>query len=207
MMIGNFNDELSRSPYGNKFLAMQRPETFEAFDQFIKKEKPKLVVEIGTAYGGLSFALFNACKRYKTKFITYDIIKNASSEELFAEGVDFRVENIFFDGTPSWQEYTLRPAVLAEFDSYKSPRIFLCDGGNKVGEFNAFAKIVRSGDILMAHDFAYNKQHHQKNLNEGIWAWAEILEDDIRYSLQQYQLSYYNMSTWEKLAWACTKKG
>lgn len=204
-MIGNFNDELARSPYGD-FLAMQRPEVFDAFNSFIKKEKPSLIVEIGTAFGGLALALHRFCQNHKCKFITYDIYKNSTSSKLTDNNVDFRIEDIFYNGIPSWKEYTIREKVLEEFNSFSPPRIFLCDGGNKIAEYNAFSKIVKPNDIIMAHDFAYDDSHAHRNIKEGIWAWTEIKEQDIKFSMNHYSLEYYQMKTWEKLAWVCTRK-
>ena len=202
-MIGNFNDENSRSVF-HGFLAMQRPEVEQAFKEFIEREKPTLIVEIGTAFGGLAMALHK--NALNAKFITFDIYENSSSHELYNHDVDFRVENIFYP-VQTWNEpYRLRSNIKKEFNKYKSPRLFLCDGGSKISEYNCLAKFLRSGDILMAHDFAYNEKFSKINLDEGVWAWSEIMNCNIIDVMQQNSISYYDMRTWEKLAWACTKK-
>ncbi len=191
-----FNDELSRSPY-REFLACQRPEVFDAFRDFIEKETPSLILEMGTAFGGLSLSLFESSSVISCKFITYDIVENSTSSQLRKYGVDFRIENIFND------DYSLKESFLEYFDTFKSPRLILCDGGWKIGEFNAFSKVLREGDILMAHDFAYNQEDYDTH---SIWGWNEIMEKDIIESMKQYKLSYYKMNIWHHLAWVSTKK-
>jgi len=203
-MIENFDDELSRSDF-HGLLAMQRPEVKDAFDVFIKEEAPTLVIEIGTAFGGLALALYHICTPLGIKFITFDPFPNGYSNTLPEQGVDFRTEDIFIPQN-KWQHFELKPYFLEEFNSYPSPRMILCDGGNKVAEFNGFAKHLRPGDILMAHDFAMDKKRYLHNLKEGIWAWKEIEHEYIKDSLAKFNLSYYRMTLWENLAWACTKK-
>lgn len=202
--IGNFDDELSRSVFHN-FTAMQRPEVQVVFNEFINKEQPSLVVEIGTAFGGLALALHNICNPLGIKFITYDIQENTSSIEIRKFGVDFRVHNIF-ETKPSWTEYTLINSALTELNSYPSPRLFLCDGGNKIAEYNAFAKILRPTDILMAHDYAFDDYAGKMNIENNIWAWKEIDDGHINKSMKRYNIEYYQMNIWEKLVWACTRK-
>lgn len=195
-----FNDELSRSPYKD-FMACQRPEVFGQFETFISEEKPSLVVEIGTCYGGLSLSLFETTINLSIPFITYDIAMNDSLERLKERfPIDLRIENIF-------EETTRECYDLKEFKdfflSFPSPVLILCDGGNKIGEFNAFAKLLRVGDILMAHDFAYDQKTFE---SDSIWGWKEIEESDISDSMKQYNLYYYRMHIWRKLAWCCVKK-
>jgi len=195
-----FNDELSRSPF-KEFLACQRPEVFSTFNSFIQDENPSLILEIGTCFGGLSLSLSESSSLINCKFITYDILENLTSIQLRNYGVDFRIENIFIE--TSRQCYDFKESFLKEFNSIKGKKIILCDGGNKIGEFNAFAKILDVGDILMAHDFAYSEEFFSSN---SFWGWNEIMEKDIAESMKQFNLSYYKMNTWSKLAWCSVKK-
>lgn len=191
-----FDDEKSRSPY-REFLACQRPEVFDAFRDFIEKEKPSLILEIGSCYGGLSLSLFESSSFYDCKFITYDIVENSTSSNLRRYGVDFRIENIFHD------DYSLKESFLEYFETFESPRMILCDGGNKKGEFNAFSKVLRVGDLLFSHDFSYDQEDYDSH---SFWGWNEIMEKDIIESMKQYHLSYYKMNIWHSLAWVSTKK-
>lgn len=195
-----FDDELSRSPY-REFLACQRPEVFDAFRTFIEEEKPELIVEIGVAYGGLSLSLFESSSFYNCKFIAYDIVENSTSSKLRRYGVDFRIENIFNEEYKHF--YSLKKYFLNEFNSYKGKKLILCDGGNKVGEFNAFAKLLNVGDLLFSHDFSYDQEDYE---NHSIWGWNEIMEKDIIDSMNNFHLSYYKMNIWHPLAWVSTKK-
>lgn len=195
-----FNDELSRSPY-REFLACQRPEVFDVFRDFIEKETPNFLLDLGCCYGGLSLSLFESSSLIDCKFITYDIVENSTSSQLRKYGVDFRIENIFIE--TSKECYDFKETFLDEFNSMKGKKLILCDGGNKIGEFNAFSKILNVGDILMAHDFAYSKEFFDSH---NYWGWMEIQEKDIIESMKQFNLSYFKMDIWSKLAWCCVKK-
>lgn len=193
-----FNDELSRSYYKN-FLACQRPETFEIFSDFIQKENPSLIIEIGSCFGGLSYFLYDISQKINAKFITFDIIKNDSLLLLEKQehDIDIRIENIFD------KNYTLLPEYVNYIQSFPSPVLILCDGGNKKEEYKAFSRILRKGDLLMAHDFSYNQETFELS---SIWGWKEIDENDIINSMRDNIFYYYEMSVFSQIAWVCTKK-
>ena len=193
-----FDDELSRSYYKN-FLACQRPETFEIFSKFIKEESPSLIIEIGSCFGGLSYCLYDISKKINAQFITFDIIKNDSLSllERTEPNIDIRIENIFD------KNYTLLPEYVNYILSFPSPVLILCDGGNKKEEYKAFSRILRRGDLLMAHDFSYNQETFESS---PIWGWKEIDENDIINSMRDNIFYYYEMSVFSQIAWVCTKK-
>lgn len=190
-----FDDELSRSPY-QEFLACQRPEVFKVFDDFIALENFNTIVELGTCYGGLSKALYDSSKKHNCKFITFDILENDTSNQLRKYDVDFRIQNIFNS------DYSIIDSKFIE-EIKDEPLLILCDGGYKIGEFNCFSKLLKPGDIIMCHDFSYNQNDFEQN---NYWGWSEIQEQDILESLNLYNLYYYHMHLWHKLAWGCFKK-
>lgn len=190
-----FDDELSRSPF-QEFLACQRPEVFKLFDEFIKQEQPSLIIEIGSCYGGLSKSLYDSSVKHNCKFITFDIVENDTSNQLRKYDIDFRIQNIFNS------DYSIIDPIFIE-EIKDEHLLVLCDGGHKIGEFNAFAKVISPGDILMCHDFSYNQKDFEEH---SFWGWSEIKEENILESIQQNNLYYYNMHLWHQLAWGCFKK-
>ena len=190
-----FNDELSRSIYKG-VLACQRPEVFTVFDCFIQNIKPSLIVEIGTCYGGLAWALHDSGLQAGSKLITYDILERDSLTDLRNAGVDVRLEDIYT------KDYQLKSKAISEFNSYPSPRLFLADGGNKIAEFAAFISLAKSGDFIGAHDFAYSDLDFR---NSSIWGWAEIQEKDIQKWLYSSKLNYYAMDQFRSIAWVMTQ--
>ena len=197
-----FDDELSRSPYKG-YMACQRPEVFCVFNTFIKNERPNIIVEIGTCFGGLSLALHEICKERYIQFVTFDIVLNDTLIDLKdkVKDINLRIENIFEE--TSRECYDVKDNFKNYLEDFSAPRLILCDGGNKIGEFNAFAKLMKKGDILMAHDFSYNIETFNK---DSAWGWKEIEESDITKSMQEYNLFYYKMHIWRPVAWCCVKK-
>lgn len=190
-----FDDELSRSPF-QEFLACQRPEVFNTFDKFIEEENFNTIVELGTCYGGLSKALFDISKKHNCKFITFDILENQTSNQLRKYDVDFRIHNIFNS------DYSIIDPIFIE-EIKDDQLLILCDGGYKIGEFNCFSKLLKPGDVIMAHDFSYSEEFFK---NHSFWGWNEIMEKDILKSINEFNLYYYKMHLWSKMAWCCFKK-
>lgn len=189
-----FNDELSRSPYHN-FLACQRPEVFEQFKSFIKNNKPSLILEIGTCFGGLSKCLFDISQESNCKFITLDICSNITSEQLFKYNIDYRIKDIFNNYTSLDLEF---------FSEIQNEQLLiLCDGGNKIKEFQLLSEHLKPNDIIMCHDFSYDEADFK---DHTFWGWSEIQEKDIIKYCSKYNLYYYMMHEWHSLAWGCFKK-
>ena len=84
-----------------------------------------------------------------TKVLSYDTLSRPWYDDLKKEGFDIIVENVFND------DYTNKvSSKIIDFIQEEGKTIVLCDGGNKIKEFNLLAKYIKSGDIIMAHDYA-----------------------------------------------------
>ena len=46
--------------------------------------------------------------------------------------------------------------------------LVLCDGGNKINEFNFYSDFIKNGDIIMAHDYSESTEFFNENINEKI---------------------------------------
>ena len=82
----------------------------------------------------------------------------------------------------------------------------LCDGGNKVGEFNLLSNYIKEGDFIMAHDYADNRENFDTNFNRKIWNWHEIQDSDINESCLRNNLKSYNKEIFDSVVWVCKTK-
>jgi predicted rRNA methylase YqxC with S4 and FtsJ domains len=90
------NDSLS---IYNNWAAQQNWNAFEVFHNFLEKVKPKRIIEIGTSLGGFTSFLNYTCKKLNLDchILSYDIITHHWYDEMRKNGIDLRIENIFYN--------------------------------------------------------------------------------------------------------------
>lgn len=186
----------------NGWAAQQNPHAFPVFFDFLKHIKPKRILEIGTALGGFTFFLKQSCNKIglECNILTYDIISRNQYSEMIQTGIDVRIENVFNNN------YSKVNEEVIEFIKKEGVTLILCDGGNKIGEFNLLSKFMKSGDIIMAHDYAKNKEHFDKEINRKLWNWFEISDKDIEVACNENGLKDLNKENFEKAVWVCKIK-
>jgi cephalosporin hydroxylase len=193
------NDSLSAFN-GND--AQQYHGVYEVFYEFIKNIKPKRILEIGTALGGFTQFLRVVCNNFEldTKIITYDINSRPWYNTMIKNNIDVRVENVFTENYVDVDDF------VKNYIKEDGITLVLCDGGNKIGEFNLLSNFIKSGDFIMAHDYAYNKEYFEKNINGKVWNWLEIQESDIIQSCQKNNLKPYMEEEFSSVVWVCKIK-
>ena len=67
--------------------------------------------------------------------------------------------------------------------------LVLCDGGNKIDEFNLFSNHLKTNDVIMAHDFALNKDVFDKNIKGKVWDYLECSQSQIEGSIKRNNLA------------------
>ena len=82
----------------------------------------------------------------------------------------------------------------------------MCDGGSKINEFNLLSKYLKSGDIIMAHDYVDTKENFLKNYKNKIWNLREIGDEHIKNTCEKYNLKSYMKETFDKVVWVCKIK-
>lgn len=184
----------------------QRPEVLDTFIKLINTMSPKYIVEIGTFAGGLSLLLNDITTIIHSNILTYDINKQEWLIEHVKKHNLLRLKvytkNIFNSSYDS----ILDLEMLDLFKNTDDPILVLCDGGNKKGEFNALAQYLKSGDIIMAHDYAPNAEYFEQHMKNKIWNWHEIQDSDIIDSCEKYGLKPYMREEFLSVAWCCFKK-
>ena len=71
---------------------------------------------------------------------------------------------------------------------------------------NILSKYLKSGDFILAHDYAENRQTFEEDINLKVWNWCEITRDDINQAMIDNNLIKYHVEIFENAAWVCTQK-
>tara|TARA_R110000744_G_scaffold373600_1_gene485873 strand:+ start:2409 stop:3059 length:651 start_codon:yes stop_codon:yes gene_type:complete len=181
----------------------QNPLAFEAFYKLLLKLKPKRIIEMGTAIGGLTRYLNYMCKELnlKTSIISYEINENPDYIDMREEGIDVRLENIFNSG---WEK--LINTEILDIIQSDGTSLVLCDGGNKIREFNIFSEYIKPGDVIMAHDYAESVEVFNAKIKEIYWNWHEISDIDIQGAVDSNNLIPFMQDTFTKAVWVCKIK-
>lgn len=126
------------------FNMQQQKGVVEAVHELLSAVEPSRIIELGTGFGGLTvfFGLYGY--KHECDVITYD---NEPKDEAVADLIAFLgVERYILDIFSIVDQISERIA-----ESGKT--ILICDNGNKVREVNTFAGSLKSGDVIMAHDY------------------------------------------------------
>jgi cephalosporin hydroxylase len=190
---------------------LQSPNIIDVFEKLFLKIKPKRILEIGTEYGGLTLLLKDILLKCNIEnFIvrTYDIKPSEFliNHKDLTDHIEIKIENIFCGQKSSFK---LKDTSLDDLNNFllkDSPNIIICDGGNKIGEFNVLSDLMKSGDIIMVHDYAENNNVFENKIKDKTWNWFEIQESDIKEASERNNLDFLMKDEFEKVAWACKIK-
>jgi len=133
----------------------------------------KGIVEIGTGNGALTAVLGLWAIQKDIPILTVDHKKMFNTPIFEALNIKYLQEDEFGD--------VLRTAVKLFIKAVKGPVFFICDGGNKIDEFNYWAPLLPSGSIIAAHDWT-----------------TEIDMKSIKDTVDKY-CTPYNSEGWNKM--------
>lgn len=192
--------------YGHLFMA-QNPDTPRVFKQFLSEVKPSRILEIGTFHGGLTLLLrdiMDELQLYNNPIITYDINDQEFLKPLVINrNVDVRTQNVFDYNNNTFIDEQAANEIKS-FIQDSGTTLVLCDGGCKKCEYNTISPILKTGDIIMAHDYAPNTEYFEQYMKDKIWNWHEIQDSDIIDSMNQYQLKPVMQELMIGVAWLST---
>lgn len=188
--------------------AQQNHNAYKAFYNLLANVKPSRILEIGTAIGGFTQFLriaTNELGMQNTIIRSYDIDRKPWYEDMLIAGIDVRVTNIFVHNADNTAWETVTSDVI-DFIREDGVCMVLCDGGNKPSEFNVLSQFLKTGDLIMAHDYAPNKEYFDTHMKGKIWNWHEIKDQDINSAIANNSLSPYLYNEMLEVAWACYRK-
>ena len=177
----------------------QNPLSFSLFKKFFENnDEIELVIEIGSGFGGFSAFLKDQSIQHDFKFVTYEFNENKHKSILsLGRNIDCRNSN-------ATSPFTLKE-ISDLLNSHKKCLI-LCDGNNLKLEFEKVSPLLKEGDIIMAHDYAPNKEIFNSKYKGKIWDWMEISDADIDKSCKDNGLQDAFVK-FNKAAWLCKQKG
>lgn len=178
----------------------QHDDVFDVFKQFLLDIKPARILEIGTAGGGLT--LFFRDILPNTPILTFEVYDQPWYDRLRENNIDVRIENIFNHAYNALE----KPEAIESFIQQEGTTLVLCDGGHKIGEFNAIAPLIKKGDFIMAHDYIAEWDDFQENYKDKIWNWCEVEEKYIEKVSKEQNLIHYNQENFSKVVWVCKTK-
>jgi cephalosporin hydroxylase len=186
---------------------MQHPNIESTFENLLSELKPSKVLEIGTSSGGLTLMIRDILDRIgleSSKLVTYDVYDPQYLRHHVENGakIDIRVENIFnhqYSDLKNGQEIT-------DFISSEGTTLVLCDGGSKKNEFRIISPLLKSGDVIMAHDYCPNSNYFETNMKNKVWNWMEIQDSDIEDTVSSENLKPYMFEEFLEVAWVCKVK-
>lgn len=194
------NDAIS-SVFGGLY-AQQHQDAYKSFYSLIRNVSPSRILEIGTAKGGLTQFL-KLCLddlKLESRIRSYDVKNRKQYKDMRDMGIDVRVENIFNENFSSCDQGVI------QYIQQLGTTIVLCDGGNKIEEFKLLSKYIKSGDIILAHDYAESNELFDLKIKTIRWNWCEITNDDILESANINGLEHYMKDEFENVVWTCRRK-
>lgn len=184
----------------------QRPDIIYPFSKLLDKIQPNIIIEIGTFAGALSLILHDLTDQIGSKIITYDINSADYLKDIIEKNNLQRIhvitQNIFSDN----YTFLSNTEIQETISDLNNKILLLCDGGCKKCEFNLLSKYLKSNDIIMAHDYAPNKEYFEQYIKNKIWNWHEIQDSDIEDSIKNNNLKPYMREEFIDVAWACFQK-
>jgi len=136
--------------------ATQTPEDVVFLQELIRKERPAVIVELGTFMGGLTLALHEAAP--ETRLYTCDRLVATEGEYVTTHPHgshhyrrDWYGSSVVFCRADVLSE-TMAPE-LAEAFALPGRKLVLCDNGHKPTELRMYAPRLRRGDIIGVHDW------------------------------------------------------
>jgi len=187
------------------FTAQQHNDAFDAFKTFLTEIKPKRVLEIGTAGGGLTLFIrdtLNEIGLQDTPIKSFEVIECQWYNDIRKENIEINIENIFDHSYFNLE----KPEKIVPFIQEEGTTLVLCDGGYKIGEFNMIAPFIKVGDFIMAHDYVDTDENFRENYMDKIWDWCEIDEKHIEQVSKDNNLVHYNKDIFDKVVWVCKQK-
>lgn len=196
-------------PYGHLWMS-QNKSAKKVFIDLLNIIRPYRILEIGTFHGGLTLMLrdiLDALGLKDSTIKTYDIHEQEFLKPLVINrNVEVITKNLFNEDYSDFNSQKSKNEIK-NFVSDNNRTLVLCDGGCKKCEFKLMSPMLKTGDIIMAHDYAPNESYFNDHIKNKIWDWLEIQDSDIQQTVEKYNLQPYYQDLAQKAVWLCKIKG
>jgi hypothetical protein len=149
----------------------QRPDIETYFDRLFDHYLPAIIIELGTGDGEFTNILFSLMKNRTDQFNihSFDLYRDKAPN---APGCYHKMD--IFKNEDFIANIIHKPVSI----------LLLCDNGDKIREVTMFAKYLKRGDVIMAHDYAYDRESFNRL---KYWRTCEITFADIKDSVQGFR--------------------
>jgi hypothetical protein len=156
------------------------------------------IIELGTGSGGLSVLLALYCLDVGAEFVTYDAHARALDNAAFVRlGIDLRVKDV---------RHAFVSAEIARAISSEGVTILVCDGGDKLADVNLFADHMKTGDLVLVHDYAASKEVFERDVRGQLWSWCEATDAGLRAPTERNDLRELMPELMHDAVWTCRRK-
>jgi hypothetical protein len=97
------------------------------------------------------------------------------------------------------------PKIIQEIQSLintNGKTLILCDGGDKIKEFNLYSTFLKTGDVIMCHDYAHSIDEYYSIIS--LIDWETSHESDfqsIQESIKINNLKPYHYDMFKHVLW------
>lgn len=177
----------------------QSHHVFDALDSLVlalENKSATTIIEIGTYHGAFTNLLNDHTISNDAVIHTFDILRLATRKNPNAH---YHVGDCFNDQLP----------VIRDLIMNAGRCLIFCDGGSKEREVNTFSQFLKSGDIIMCHDYAKNLAIANDPIATGGWPAPGIGEQpESQYANIQVELEKNNCvpfieTEMQKAVWGC----
>ena len=189
---------------GKDMTMMQIEGVQEPVQSLIRRTKPSQVIEIGTGSGGFTQLLresLDAAFLRSTSVLSIDVKQRQSAHDW--ERISFIEGDCFTSAKKTTISTKLKKQIQQDGVS-----IIFCDGGSKPEEFEAVAKVVKDGDIILAHDY-FRSLHLfrlEKEKQDTDKIFCAVTDSKIDPCCVKNGLREFMQDEFEKFRWAIRRK-
>ena len=158
------------------FRIQQHPECKTYFQNYLLDINPSRILELGTANGGLTHILRSLTD---IPILTIDKEINFNWD---------RVNNYADILTGDFYDSLFQHKHILPYINQPGTTLVLCDGYEKVKQYNVFVKFIKPNDVIAVHDYFPTKEYFKKEIEGKTWNWCMITDDDMYTSNLKYKM-------------------
>jgi len=158
------------------FRIQQHPECKTYFQNYLLDINPSRILELGTANGGLTHILRSLTD---IPILTIDKEINFNWD---------RVNNYADILTGDFYDSLFQHKHILPYINQLGTTLVLCDGYEKVKQYNVFVKFIKPNDVIAVHDYFPTKEYFKKEIEGKTWNWCMITDDDMYTSNLKYKM-------------------
>jgi cephalosporin hydroxylase len=172
----------------------QNKYALQLIDEIFNEFKPELIVELGARTGGLSVFLSLYAFNKNIECLIFENDPQCTPLK-YESIINFLKSTILYDDVYSENTINL---IKNKMQNKKS--VIFCDA-IKTKDFNTYGALLKSGDIILAHDYAHDKEDFKDIEKNKIWMHNEIIYSDIKEVCESNNLVYLDHDLFKMSAW------